>query len=150
ARTRARVALAEGDLAAAQDAVLAVVDEFADLPLYAAKLLYEAMRCGAPARGLAARMDALRGRCDSRLANAYADHIATRAAGAATALLGSAAAFAGRGADLHAMEPAADAASASAAEGRQDSARRAAARSLELHARGQGGPPPQLVGVESA
>jgi hypothetical protein len=101
------------------------------------------MRCGAPVRGLAARLEALRARCDSRMVETYAAHVAARAAGDAPGLLRSSDAFAAIGADLLAMEAAADAATAFAAEGRQDSARRAAARSLELHAPSQGGPHPR-------
>jgi DNA-binding CsgD family transcriptional regulator len=150
ARARARRAIAEGDLPAAQDVLLGIVEEFANMPPVAAKLLYEAMRCGAPARGLIARIELLRGRCDSRMVEAYADHVAARAAGDAAGLLRSSDAFAAIGADLLAMEAAAHAATAFAAKGRKDSARRAAARSLQLHARGQGGPAPAIVGVESA
>jgi DNA-binding NarL/FixJ family response regulator len=49
----------------------------------------------------------------------------------------------------YATEAAADAASAFARAGRQDSARRAAARSHELHARGQGGLAPPVDGVDT-
>jgi DNA-binding CsgD family transcriptional regulator len=150
ARARARMAIAEGDLAAAQESLLGVAEEFANMPPVAAKLLYEAMRCGAPARGLTGRMEVLRGRCDSRMVEGYADHVAARAVGDAAGLLRSSDAFAAIGADLLAMEAAADAATAFAAEGRQDSARRAAARSLKLHAWDQGGPAPEIVGVEAA
>jgi DNA-binding NarL/FixJ family response regulator len=48
------------------------------------------------------------------------------------------------------MEAAAGAASLFAQEGRQDSARRAAARATELHALGQGGTPPRLEGLDPA
>src|SRR5262249_9521059 len=80
ARAEARLAIAEGDRATAQEVVLSIVDDFADMPLYSAKLLYEAMRCGAPGRGLTARAEAAREGSDSRMVEAYADHIAARAA----------------------------------------------------------------------
>jgi DNA-binding CsgD family transcriptional regulator len=146
----ARLAFLEGDHAAARAAVMGSLAEDADMPLHCAKLLYAAMRAGAPARELDARMEAARKRCDARMVAAYAGHVAARAAGDGAALLETAEAFAAIGADRYAMEAAADAATAFAAAGRQDSARRAAARSLELHVEHQGGAAPDIRGVEAA
>ena len=146
----ARLAFIEGDHDTARATVLGSIADDADMPLHCAKLLYAAMRAGEPARELAPRMARARERCDARMMAAYADHVAARAAGDAGALLESAEAFAAIGADRYAMEAAADAATAFAADGRQDSARRAAARSLELHVEHQGGPAPDIRGVDSA
>jgi DNA-binding NarL/FixJ family response regulator len=52
------------------------------------------------------------------------------------------------GALRYAAEAAANAADAFARDGRQDSARRAAARSRELHPRGQGGPAPAITELD--
>jgi DNA-binding NarL/FixJ family response regulator len=54
------------------------------------------------------------------------------------------------GALRYATEAAAHAASAFARAGRQDSARRATARSRQLQARGQGGLPPPIEGIDTA
>ena len=148
ARAEARLAHADGDHAAAATAVLGIIDDLGDMPLYQAKLVYEAMRAGVPARELVARMAPAREHCDARLVAAYADHVTARAAGDGPALLRSADTFAAIGADLYAMEAAAHAAEVFAAAGRQDSARRAAARSRELHVPGQGGPAPEIRGVD--
>ena len=146
----ARLAFIEGDHDAARAAVLGSLADDTDMPLHCAKLLYAAMRAGAPARELAPRMAAARERCDARMMAAYAGHVAARAAGDPAALLETAEAFAAIGADRYAMEAAADAATAFAAAGRQDSARRAAARSLELHVEHQGGAAPEIRGVDAA
>jgi len=146
----ARLAYLEGDHDAARAAVMGSLAEDADMPLHCAKLLYHAMRAGAPPRELDARMANARERCDARMVAAYAGHVAARAAGDPAALLETAEAFAAIGADRYAMEAAADAATEFAAAGRQDSARRAAARALELHVEHQGGPPPDVRGVDAA
>ena len=146
---RARVLRAEGDLDRARAELLRMLDACADMPLHTAKLLYAAMRAGAPARELAAPMAAARERSDARLVEAYARHVDARAAGDAAALLEIAELFAAIGADRYASEAAADAATAFASAGRQDSARRAAARSSELHA-DQGGRAPEIRGVDAA
>ena len=146
----ARLAFLEGDHDAARAAVMGSLAEDADMPLHCAKLLYAAMRAGAPARELDTRMAAARERCDARMVAAYAGHVAARAAGDPAALLETAEAFAAIGADRYAMEAAADAATAFAAAGRQDSARRAAARTLELHVEHQGGAAPEIRGVDAA
>jgi DNA-binding CsgD family transcriptional regulator len=146
---RARVLRAGGDLDGARAELLGMLEACADMPLHTAKLLYAAMRAGAPARELAAPMAAARERSDARLVAAYARHVDARATGDGAALLETAEAFAAIGADRYASEAAADAASAFASAGRQDSARRAAARSRELHA-DQGGREPEIRGVDAA
>ena len=146
----ARLAFLEGDHDAARAEVMGSFAEDANMPLHCAKLLYHALRAGAPARDLETRMAAAGARCDARMVAAYAGHVAARAAGDPAALLETAEAFAVIGADRYAMEAAADAATAFAAAGRQDSARRAAARALELHVEHQGGAAPEIRGVDAA
>jgi DNA-binding CsgD family transcriptional regulator len=150
ARAQAWLACAQGDPGHAQKLLLDAAADVADMPLYAAQLSYEAMRAGAPAVGLAGPLEDLRKRCDARLVAAYAGHVAARAAGDGPALLRAAEEFADIGALWYAMESAAQAAGTFAGAGRPDSARRAAARSRELYAYDQGGPPPQISGVDTA
>jgi RNA polymerase sigma factor (sigma-70 family) len=65
-------------------------------------------------------------------------------------MLAAADAFTALGANRYAWEAAAHAAAAFAAEGRQDSARRAAARSRELQPAEQGATPLSIEGVDRA
>ncbi len=150
-RGQAWEALADGDPPRAQRVLLEGAQGLTGAILvYAAQLYHEALRAGAPARQLDGVVAALRERCDAPLVAAYADHVAAAARHDGRALLASAEAFAAIGFLLYAAECAAEAASAFAAEGRQDSARRAAARCRELHALGQDGQPPEIRGLADA
>jgi len=117
-------------------------------PVFGAELRYEAMRAGRPARELATALQALAGRCDAPLTSAYAEHAGARATGDAPALMRAAETFAALGANHYASEAAAHAAAAFAAEGRQDSARRAATRCRELQPAEQGAQPLSIEGVD--
>jgi DNA-binding NarL/FixJ family response regulator len=138
-------ALAEGDPPRAQQIALDVADEPGIRPYAAAELAYDALRAGAPAREVAPRLARLRARTDSPLAAAYADHADALLARNGRGLLDAVDAFEAIGALRLACECAADAARAFADEGREDSARRAAARADKLHL---GGPRPVLAGVD--
>ena len=118
---------AGGHLDAARRSFLAAAEALAEMPPYAAQLLYEALRAGAPAAAIAERLGALVAVCDARLTAAYLAHASGLAARDGGALMAAADEFAAIGADRYAMEAAVDAAAAFVAEGREDSARRAAA-----------------------
>jgi DNA-binding CsgD family transcriptional regulator len=145
-RGEAWAELAAGDPQAAQTLLLEGAERMS-LPVYVAQLYYEALRAGAPARLVAGPLEELRERCDGRLALAYADDALARAAGHGAALMGIVDEFEAIGTLRYAAECAAAAASAFVQEGRMDSARRAAARSAALHARGQAGFAPELHGL---
>jgi DNA-binding CsgD family transcriptional regulator len=149
ARIEAWGLLARGDAPRAQSILLEAARACADMPLYDAQLRYEAMRAGAPAPSLTGGLSALRERCDARLVAAYSDHIAARARADGPALLGLSDEFADIGAIRYAAECAAHASEAFAAEGREDSARRAAARCRDLHALGEGGSLPEIRGIDA-
>jgi hypothetical protein len=144
-RAEAWAANANGDPPRAQRLLLEAAAELSPSPVHAARLTYEAMRAGAPARRLAEPSENLRARCDARLVAGYADHAAARAADDGPALLGVADEMERIGALRYATEAAAHASDAFARAGREDSARRAAARSRDLHARGQGGLAPAMT-----
>jgi DNA-binding CsgD family transcriptional regulator len=148
-RGQASALLAAGERQGAQQLLLGAVDVHQKIPAYAAVLRYEAMRAGAPARGLVEPMRALAERCDARGVDDYLAHVEARAAGDGTALLAAAERFAQTGADRYACEAAAHAAEAFAAAGRADSARRAAARSRELFAEDEGGTLPPVSGLDA-
>jgi len=148
-RGEAWIALVEGDPPRAQSILVDNAERMAAIPLYASQLYHEALRAGAPARAVAGPLAELRERCDARLAAAYADHAEALAARDGERLLASAEEFAGIGTLRYAVECAAEAAEVFAAEGRQDSARRAATRSRELDP-GQGGFLPPIRGLEDA
>ncbi|MGO9901299.1 MAG: hypothetical protein ACLP0J_16800 [Solirubrobacteraceae bacterium] len=150
ARARAWEAEARGDLITAQRILLDTADNLSDDPLHGALMLYEAIRIGASARRFAATMAAMRSRCDARLVAAYADHAAALAARSGPALLEVAEEFARIGTLRYATEAAAQAATAFLQSGRQDSARRAAARSRELFVDGQGGTLPAIEGLDGS
>ena len=150
ARGEAFALLSAGDAPAARAVLLDAARQLDAMPIYAMALLHDAMRAGEPARSLVGASEALRARADARLAEAYADHIAARAAGDGGALLQVAEEFEAIGATRFACECAADAAGAFAAEGREDSARRAAARCRELHEAGHGGTLPPMQGLAGA
>jgi DNA-binding NarL/FixJ family response regulator len=134
------------------DAVELMLDGAAQVdrtPVFGAALVYEALRAGAGA-AVAPRLRALANRCRADLVAAYAAHADARAAGDGAALLTAAESFATIGASRYAMEAAAEAAAAFLQEGRRDSAHRAASRTLELHAPGQGTEPPVIDGLAAA
>jgi DNA-binding CsgD family transcriptional regulator len=147
-RAEAWAACDEGEHARAQRMLLDGAQEIASMRVYAALLTYEALRAGAPAATIVDPLCRLAERCDCRSVATYADHATALAAGDGAAVLGAAEEFAAIGLLRYAMETAAGAASLFAQEGRQDSARRAAARARELHALGQGGTPPHLEGLD--
>jgi DNA-binding CsgD family transcriptional regulator len=148
-RGEAWLALAEGDPPRAQRILQEGAERMADVPLYAAQLYHDALRAGAAARALVAPLDELRARCDARLTAAYADRAEALADADGERLLGCADEFEDIGTHRYALECAAAAAEAFAAAGRQDSARRAAARMRALDA-GQGGFLPAIRGLDEA
>jgi DNA-binding NarL/FixJ family response regulator len=149
-RAHAWAARADGDPPRAQRLLLDGAQKLSAWPVYAARLTYEAMRAGAPARPVATNLADLTKRCDARLVAAYAAHAAALAADDAQALTLIVDEMEDIGALRYATEAAAHAASAFARAGQQDSARRAAARCRELHTRGQGGVEPVIEGVDTA
>ena len=143
-------ALDAGDPRRAQKLLLDGAGEIENMRAYSALLLYEALRAGAPAATVVAAQEALVGDCGGRMIAAYAAHATALASGDGAAVLAVAEELAAAGVDRYAMEAAAGAAAIFAAEGRQDSARRAAARARDLHASGQGGTPPRLGDLDPA
>ena len=113
----------------------------------APQLAYDALRAGAPA---AAQLERMAARCQSRLVTAYAQHGSAKAARNGAALMEAAEEMAAIGALRYAVEAASDAAVAFLSEGRQDSARRAAARARELHVPDQGAELPVIDGLEAS
>jgi DNA-binding NarL/FixJ family response regulator len=150
ARGRAWAKLAAAEPPQAQDILLQAAMESAWAPVYEAELRYEAMRAGRPARELAPELRRLRARCDAPLTCAYAEHATARAESDAPGMLKAAESFAALGANRYASEATAHAAAAFAAEGRQDSARRAATRSRELQPAEQGVGLQQIEGIDDA
>jgi DNA-binding CsgD family transcriptional regulator len=120
----------------------------ADQPNLSSRLLYEALRSGGNPKLIATEQMHLLERCDARLVAAYAAHSVARANHDGQALLTVADQMAAIGADAYAMEAAADAARQFLIEGREDSARRAAARARELFAAGQDGEVPTIDGLD--
>jgi DNA-binding CsgD family transcriptional regulator len=147
-RGEAWLALAEGDAPRAQRLLIECAESYAGAPVYVPQLYHEAMGAGAPPRRLQPRLATLREQIDGRLAVAYMDDVAARAAGDAAAVLACADEFEAIGALRHASQCAAAAAEIFVEAGREDSARRAAARSRELHGRCQGGFAPEVRGLE--
>jgi DNA-binding NarL/FixJ family response regulator len=148
ARGRAWGLLANARPPEAQALLLDAAGAAVQTPVFDAELRYEAMRAGRPARELAPALQELATRSDAPLTSAYAQHAAARAVGDAHALLETAEAFVVLGVNHYASEAAAHASAAFAAEGRQDSARRAAARSRELQPAEQGAKPVSIEGVD--
>ena len=109
-RARAWAADARGDRADAQQLLLDTAASLSDVPVSAAQLQYEALRCGAGPREVAAALSDLRDRCDARLVAAYADHAEALAARSGPALLEVAEEFARIGTRRYATEAAAQAA----------------------------------------
>jgi DNA-binding CsgD family transcriptional regulator len=106
---------------------------------------HEAQRAGVPAAALLERLAAS---CESRLVSAYARHASAKAARDGSALIEVAEEMAAIGALRYGVEAATDAATAFVAGGRQDSARRAAARARHLHVPEQGAELPRIDGLD--
>jgi DNA-binding NarL/FixJ family response regulator len=149
ARGRAWGQLASAEPPQAQRILLAAADELDWAPVYDAELRYEAMRAGRPARDIAPALERLRAHCDAPLTAAYTAHVTARASGDPAAMLTASDIFAGLGAALYASESAAHASAAFAAEGREDSARRAAARSRQLLPVDQGAQAMKIDGLDA-
>ena len=126
-----------------EDAV-SMEDEMVGL---APQLAYEALRAGAPA---AAHLERMTARCQSRLVTAYAEHGLAKAARDGAALMDAADEMAAIGALGYAVEAATDAAAAFLSQGRQDSARRAAARARQLYVPNQGAELPPIDGLHAS
>ena len=152
----AYVARAEGWAARARSGAAGVerflrgAADLSHMPGLAAQLVYEALRAGAPPAGAADELARLAERCDGRFTDAYAAHAAALAARDGDALLAVAAELADIGALVYATEAATAAARRFVETGRDDSARRAAARARELHVPGQGAEPPVVDGLDGA
>jgi hypothetical protein len=116
-----------------------------EMPGLAAQLAYDALRAGAPA---APQLEEMAARCESRLVTAYARHASAKAARDGHALMEAAEEMAAIGALRYAVEAASDAAAAFISAGRQDSARRAAARARQLHVPDQGAALPPIDGLD--
>jgi ATP/maltotriose-dependent transcriptional regulator MalT len=149
-RADAWAAHATGDPPRACQLLLDLAAQLSASPVHAARLTYEAMRAGAPARRLAEPLENLRARCDAQLVAAYADHALALAADDGVALLRVTGVMEEIGALRYATEAAAHAADAFARESREDSARRAAARSRDLNDRGQRGLLPAMTELDVA
>jgi DNA-binding NarL/FixJ family response regulator len=145
---RAWAAIAHGRTRSGRRMLIDAADEQQQFPLFAGRLLYEAMRAGEPAGDVAPALTELSNRADARMLATKAGHARNLAAHDAPALLEIADRFEGMGALLYGSEAAAHAAQILVDAGRQDSARRAAARSRELFVDGQGRPLPVIDGFE--
>jgi DNA-binding NarL/FixJ family response regulator/type II secretory pathway predicted ATPase ExeA len=150
---RVHVARAEGwaarvrNPAEAGQELLDATVEFDHLLGLVPQLAYDAMRCGVPAA--APVLEALAARNSSRLVSAYAQHASAKAAADGAQLLAAAEEMAQIGALRYAVEAASDAAAEFVKAGREDSARRAAARAKALHAPDQGGELPAIDGLDA-
>jgi DNA-binding NarL/FixJ family response regulator len=147
-RADAWAALADGRAEEACRLLLEGTEALAGMPITAARLAYEAFRSGTEVRVVAPLLAASADRSDARLVQACSAHAAALAARDGTALLAAADELEVLGALRYAAEAAAHAASTFASNGREDSARRAAARSRALVPAGQGGTPPVVEGVD--
>lgn len=147
ASAQAWAALAAGDSQRAQRILLDAAVELVGFPHYVARLTYEAMRAGVPARQLTSALTAVSQRCNSPLVAVRAAHVSCRAGNDGGGLLDAAAGFEEMGVLLYASEAAAHAAEVFHDAGRQDSARRASRRSRELFPADQGADPPLIKGI---
>ena len=148
ARAQGWAMRAHGDLPRAQALLLDAADRLSDIPIYAARLTYEALRAGAKPRQLTPRLQHLAQACDTPLTTAYAAHATAKSAHDGAGLTQVSDQMQAIGALRYAAEAAADSASSYLAAGRQDAGRRAAARSRELHAHGDNGLPPMIAGLD--
>ena len=115
--------------------------------MYAARMVYEAMRAGASPTTASELLTVFAGRCDAPMIDAYLAHAIARDASDADAILAAVELFETIGATRFAVEAAGHAATQLAADGRQDEARRTAAHARELHERGRGAPVPVIHGL---
>ncbi len=150
---RVPLARAEGwaarvrDPQVAADQLLDAAAEFDSFVGLAPQLAYDAFRCGAAAA--TPLLEDLAARNRSRLVSAYRQHAAAGSARDGAKLLAAAEEMAEIGALSYAVEAASQAAAAFLSEGREDSARRAAARARALHPEGQGGVLPAIDGLDA-
>ncbi len=148
-RARAWAVYHSGDPRRAQRMLLDAAEDVSDVPAYATLLAYEAMRAGARAATIVGQLTGYADRCDSRMAAAHAAHARAAAARDGDRLMAASHELAAIGTLVYAMEVAAEAATVFLASGRNDSARRAAARARELHVPGQGTLAPVIDGLDS-
>lgn len=149
ARARASAMAARGDADGAWRLLLEEA-ETSSMHLYPVKASqrYWAVLHGAPARRVAGAMRGDLERCDSLLSELYAQHVEGLASRDGTALLEVAEAFGRIERCLLGARAAADAARVFLAEGRQDSARRAAALSRQSLAGSEGAVAPRITGLD--
>ena len=138
----------DGDHARAQEAYQFAAAETTAQPPVAAMLLFDSLRVGGSSKRLAGPLRALSDRCDAPLVHVYAEHAAAYGAGDGGALLKVSDAYERIGPLLYAMVSARHAAACFLREGREDSARRAAARAHSLYQPDQGGQPPSVPGLD--
>jgi DNA-binding CsgD family transcriptional regulator len=148
-RAEAWAAHATGDPPRAQQLLIDAAKQLSPSPVHAARLTYEAIRAGAPARRLAPSLQRLAAQCDARLVSVYADHATALAANRGADLLRVADQMEQIGAFRYATEAAAHAADSFAREGRQNSARQAALRCRALNARGQRSALPTMAELDN-
>jgi DNA-binding CsgD family transcriptional regulator len=148
ARAHGWALLGQGDPPRAQATLLDAAAQLTDRPVYAARLTYEALRAGAPARHLAPRLQDLARHCDGRLTAAYAAHATALRARDGDQLSAVTDEMEAIGALRYATEAAAHTASAHIAAGHQEPARRATARCQQLHDGSQGGIMPVIDGLD--
>jgi DNA-binding NarL/FixJ family response regulator len=134
--------------AEAADRLVADAAELNELPGLTPQLVYDAFRAGAGAAAASALRE-LTSDHESRLARAYAAHALAHADRDGPALLAAGEEFAAIGADRYAVEAFSDAARTFIAAGREDSARRAAARGRDFHPADQGGELPVIDGLDA-
>lgn len=113
-----------------------------------ARLLHEALRAGARPATVAFELERLAGDTDSALIEAFAAHATAAARRDGAALLDAADRLAAIGCVAAAVDAAATAARTFLGEGRQASARRAAARMHQLHPSGEGWDAPVIDGLD--
>jgi DNA-binding CsgD family transcriptional regulator len=144
---RACRALMAGDAREAQRILVAGVDQFPEGPGYRTWFRFEAVRAGADPRAHATSIASAAALTDAPLAAAQARHVVALAAGDGAELLEAGADFAAIGGLLWAAESAGGAAAAFAAQGREDSARRAVAQARRLLEACGAAPTPPLAAV---
>jgi DNA-binding CsgD family transcriptional regulator len=149
-RAQAWAQYALGDPLEAQRLLLRAAADIEPMPLLAAQLAYDAMRLGARPSAVAPLLANSAARCDARMTAACAAHAQARAERDGAAVLAASEELEAIGAVVYALEAAAEAAALFADEGREDSARRAAARARDLHATGSGLRPLEIPGIDDA
>jgi DNA-binding CsgD family transcriptional regulator len=143
-------AAAAGDVAAGRRILLEAADANVGSVLYTVRLLYEALRLGAPARQLTATLQTITADCDAPLIAAKVIHATCVADDDAPGLLAVADEFERIGARLYGWEAAAHAGRIFLAQGLEDSARLAVARTRELRVDGRGWEPLRVGRLEPA